>query len=258
MKKMMLGVAGALLVGASSASLAQGGPPKWTVGALGMAYYSPFEAERTGDDGDTKLHYQAVPYVSYRGERFYIEGPGLGYRFIKQTDAPVQFQFDVVASARMLPGDSRTKVTADAGLKLGVEGSFGFLNVTGLRDVTGTHDGYEVKATYGYSFSGEKYSFTPSVSAIWQDKNLSNHMWGVTQKQQDKMIKDDKPVLPVFALTESVVNFSADMVFTYRMTDSVSLIAFGSGTYLDKKVRANPGIDKKFEATLGLGVGYSF
>ncbi|MEX0300609.1 MAG: MipA/OmpV family protein [Kordiimonas sp.] len=158
----------------------------------------------------------------------------------------------------MLPGSSRSKVTADAGLKLGVSGQFGFLNITGLRDVTDTHNGYEVKATYGYSFQGEKTSFTPSVSAIWQDKNMSNHMWGVTQKQQDKMIKDNKSVLPVFALTESVVNFSADMVFTYRFADSWSFIAFGGATYLDKKVRENPGIDKKFDATLGLGVGYSF
>ncbi len=83
-------------------------------------------------------------------------------------------------------------------------------------------------------------------------------MWGVTQKQQDKMIADKKPVLPVYQLNESVVNYSADLMFTYNFTDRFTLIGFGGVTFLDKKIRANPGINKKTDATIGLGVGYNF
>ncbi|MEX0300610.1 MAG: hypothetical protein AB3N28_16165 [Kordiimonas sp.] len=91
MSKVSYAVACLIAVGASSSVMAQGGPPKWTVGGLGLGYLSPFEAERTNDSGDTKVDFTGVPYIAYRGERLYIEGPGLGYRLIKPTDDPVQF-----------------------------------------------------------------------------------------------------------------------------------------------------------------------
>ncbi len=237
-------------LGASPTVHAQDKAPKWTVGALGMGYYSPFAAERK----DAKV----VPYISYRGERFYVQGLEMGYRFIKPSDSDLQLQFDVIASGRALAGSSRSKITADAGLRMGVAGGFGFLNVSGVRDITDNSNGYEAKATFGHSFEGARFSFTPSVSVVWQDEKMADYMWGVTQKQQDKMVKDNKPVLPLYTMTESVINYSANMVFTYRMTDSISLIAFADATKLDKKVQANPGISVDYEATLGLGVGYSF
>lgn len=256
-KKLLIGTL--IGVGAVPAAVqAQDGPPKWTVGAIGMGYLSPFEAERYNADGDTKVNYMGAPYVAYRGERFFIEGTQLGFHVIKPSNADTQFTFDVVGSARMLPGSSRDTVSGDLGLSLGVSGKAGFLKVTGLRDVFSKSDGYEVTATIGHNFEWEKFSLTPSISAIWQDKKMANYMWGVTQKQHDNMIKDDKPILPVYELTDSVVNYSASLFANYRFADSWSLIAFASATKLDKKVRENPGITKDYDATVGLGIAYSF
>lgn len=246
------------MLGGVSAASAQEAAPKWTVGAIGLGYYSPFEAERKDADGSTNVDFSGAPYVAYRGDRFFIEGTQIGYHVIKPTEADTQFQFDVVGSARILPGSSRNTVSADAGLSVGVGGPFGFLNVTGLRDVTSKSDGYEVKATYGYTFEGESFSITPSVSAIWQDKKMANYMWGITQKQHDKMIADNKPVSPVYAMTDSVVNYSADLLVTYRFAERWSLIGFASATKLDKKIQENPGISEDYDAVLGIGFAYSF
>jgi outer membrane protein len=237
----------------------RGGPPRWSVGAVGLAYRSPFEAENTNSNGDEKIHYTAVPYIAYRGDDFYLEGLEMGYHLMKPADGTdLSLSVDVIASARMLPGQSRNKVTADAGLRLKFEGALGSLSLTGLQDVTGEHDGQEFKASYSYTFSGEKWSLTPSVGLSWQSKGLADHMWGVTAEQQVKMIEKNDPVLPLFTVGDSVLNYEASVFAMYRMSNSWSVIAFGGVTFLDKKTKANPGINEDLDATIGLGLSYSF
>ena len=236
----------------AGAASAEDGPPKWTVGGLGLIYQSPFGAEGTS--------YNGVPYIAYRGERFYLEGTELGYHLMPAAEgASVYTTVDVIAAARMLPGSSRNKVTADAGLRLGLHGTFGSLTAGGLQDVTGTSDGQEVKVSYSYGFDHGDLNITPSVSAIWQSRKMANYMWGVTDAQHLKMIEDGKDaILPVYELQESVINYSASLMAMYRFSDNWSLIAFGSATYLDKAVRANPGITRDYDLMGGVGVAYSF
>lgn len=230
---------------------AQDGPPKWSVGALGMGYVTPFAAE------DNQI--TVVPYVAYRGERFFIDATGLGYRLVKpQENAPLSFELDIVAAARMLPGESRDKVTADAGLSASLSGAFGLLSLTALHDVTDTHNGIELGASYEYDFTFDKLTISPSIGVTWQNEKLANHMWGVTAKQQAKMIEKDHPVLPLYTVTGSALNFSAGLTTTYNISNSWTVIGFAQGTYLDSNIRDNPGIDKKYDVSVGLGLAYNF
>lgn len=236
-----------------------GEAPKWSVGVIGLAGRSPFEAEHIAQDGDEKINYQVFPYVAYRGDRFFIEGMGLGYHLLKPSEhSAFQLSLDAVASARTIGGYSRDKITADAGLRLGLAGDLGALSFTGLQDVTDTHNGTEISATYSYSFEGEKWSLTPSVGVQWQSQKLANHMWGVTADQQATLLEKGKALLPLYQVTESATNYTAGLMVNYRMSNSWSVIAFAQGTWLDKTIRANPGIDEKFDAVMGLGLAYSF
>ena len=235
------------------AAQAEGGPPKWTVGGIGILYDSPFGAEGTS--------FNAFPYISYRGERFYLQGLEAGYRLLPppQDADDLHLSLDVIVSARTLAGSSRDKFTADGGARLGLHGSFGSLTATFLQDVTDTHNGQEVSLGYSYRFTADKLTVTPGIKATWQSRKLANHMWGVTARQREKMIEDGKDaILPVYQLTDDVIKYSAELMAVYRVSNRWSVIAFGSGTYLDDKVRANPGITKKYDLTVGLGVGYSF
>ena len=236
----------------SSGVSAQDGPPKWTVGGLGLLYDSPFGAEGTS--------FNAFPYVSYRGERFYLQGLEAGYRLLPAPENPddLHLSLDVIVAARTIAGSSRDKITADAGVRLGLHGSFGSLTVTGLQDITDTYNGQEVSIGYSYSFTNDKLTVTPGVEATWQSRKLANHMWGVTEKQRDKMREKGDPVLPFYQLSDDVINYSATVTAVYRFDNRWSAIAFGSSTYLDDKVRDNPGITRKYDLTVGLGIGYSF
>ncbi|WP_308909091.1 MipA/OmpV family protein [Pseudokordiimonas caeni] len=229
-----------------------GGPPRWSVGAIGLYYDTPFAAEDN--------EFQAVPYVAYRGDRFFIDATALGYHLIKpDEEAGLSFGLDVIAAARMLPGESRNKVTADMGLRASIGGGMGRLDLTALQDVTDTHNGTELSAIYEYDFQiTDKFTLSPSVGVTWQSRKLANHMWGITQKQQDRMIEKDKPVLPLYALSGSVVNYQGGLTAVYGLSDSWTLIGFAEGAYLDKDIRDHPGIDKKYELTLGFGLAYNF
>jgi outer membrane protein len=231
---------------------AQGGPPKWTVGGIGLLYDSPFGAEGT--------NFNAFPYISYQGERFYLQGLEAGYRLLPQPENrdDLHLSLDVIVAARNLAGSSRDKFSADAGARLGLHGSFGSLSASFLQDVTDTYNGQEVSLGYSYSFTGDKLTVTPGVEAIWQSRKLANHMWGVTEKQRDKMRDKGDPLLPFYQLTDDVLNYSANVMAVYRIDDRWSAFAFGNATYLDGKVRDNPGITKDYDLTVAFGIGYSF
>lgn len=232
---------------------------KWSVGLLGIANRTPFNAVDASGDEEEDVLYNAFPYITYNGNRFFATGLGVGYRLVKPDDtAPIQFGVDIIAAARnvMVPG--RNKVTADAGLAVNVGGTHGTLSVSGVHDATDTFNGGELSATYSYTFSSGNFSFTPSISANWQDKDTANHMWGVSEAQRARALEKGRNILPVFELKDSVVNYNAQSVVTYAVTEDWTVIGYGGVSLLDKKIRKNPGIGRKYEATLGLGVVYNF
>ncbi len=246
-----VGMAGAVLA-CTGASAQEGGPPKWSVGGIGLYSTSPFALE----DGE----FNAFPYIAYRGDRFFIEGTELGFHLLKPAeDADAGFSLDVIGSARMLPGSSRNKVTADLGLRASLSGSFGTLSATGLHDATDTSSGMELKAGYSYTFTSDKLFVTPSVGVSWQNEDLTNYLWGTTAEQQAKMIEKDRDViLPVFQPNTKALNFEAGVTAVYQLSDSVNMIAFSNATFLDKDISISPAIDKRYMLTFGLGVAYNF
>lgn len=236
----------------ATAVQAQGGPPKWAVGAVGLYRTTPFQAE------DNEVN--AFPYLAYRGDRFFIEGRQLGVHIRRPDDAAELDVFlDLIASPRMLPGSSRNKVTLDAGVKVGLDGTFGTVSLEALHDVTDIANGMELKLGYSYSFASRKLRLTPNVGVVWQDKDLANYLWGTTVGQQARMIeKGSDVVLPVFQPDTPVMNFEAAVMAVYDLSDSVSMIAFVNATRLDKDIRVSPAIDRNYQVSTGLGVAYNF
>lgn len=236
----------------SAPGQAQGGPPKWSVGAVGIYGTSPFALE----DGE----FNAFPYISYNGDRFFIQGLQMGYHLLKPADdVPLAFSLDLVGAARMLPGSSRNKVTADAGVRFGLEGTFGKLTVSGLHDATGTSGGMELQAAYSYTFRSDKLDFTPRVGVSWQDQDLTNYLWGTTPEQQARMIEKEKAViLPVFQPNTKALNLEAGVMAIYKLSGSVSLISLVNAIYLDKDIRVSPAIDKDYQLSVALGLSYNF
>jgi outer membrane protein len=67
----------------------------------------------------------------------------------------------------------------EAGFETLIDGDWGAATLRAFHDVSGTHDGYEVSASYSFRYTRGRFSVSPSVGVTWKDDALSNYYWGV-------------------------------------------------------------------------------
>lgn len=243
---------GAALTAALPAVVLAQGAPRWSVGAAGLLRTSPFAAEVDLDVG-------VFPYIAYRGDRFFLDGRSggihlLGGPGLRRSPLTV----DALISIRTRPGTTRNKLTADGGARISYATDLGAFSLTYRHDITGTSNGSEITAGYSYTIRSGRLMLRPGLDIIRQSGSMANYLWGVTPAEHQAMLAGGETVLPVYALPGSVINLQARLFATYRLGDSWSLLAFGSLTRLDEAIQRNPGIDKTYLGTLGLGAAYSF
>jgi MipA family protein len=71
----------------------------------------------------------------------------------------------------------------DYAIELGLEtlfdGEWGGASLHAFHDVSGTHEGYEVGASYDYRITRGRFSFAPSVGVTYKSRALNDYYWGV-------------------------------------------------------------------------------
>jgi outer membrane protein len=197
-------------------------------GALSLLLIMPFasqaqEREDTGDGwglglgvaarstlyaGETK-RVQPFPYIRYQGERFFVEGPKVGYKivdddtftlsgFVAVRGDGVDVE-DMGANALARNGIDRNlledrKYAADAGLSASFRteavGEFE-LDVRG--DITSTSDGYQASLDYRHPFQVGPVTLIPGVGATAMSKDLANYYYGTLPKEVARGVVDYKP-----------------------------------------------------------------
>jgi outer membrane scaffolding protein for murein synthesis (MipA/OmpV family) len=232
--------------------------PRWTIGALGVASTSPFEAEAGSPRHEREVDITGFPYIAYRGDKFFIDGIGIGAHMAGGPASQSPLTADILVSARSRPGASRDRVTADAGVRLAYDSGFGTFQLAYMHDVTDTSNGSEITAGYGYTVRNGRWSLTPGLTLIRQSGGMADYLWGVTPKEHARNLAKGKAVLPVYAVASSVVNVEASLSASYSLGGNWSLLAFANVTRLDKPIRRNPGIDETYIGNMGIGAAYSF
>lgn len=222
---------------------------QWTVGGAAILYQSPFEGEG--------VKVIPFPYIAYDNGEIFVDGVDLGYHLIKDTDNGLFV--DIIGTVNDVAGVDRTSLNFDLGLRAGYVSENVYFDVSILQDVTAQHNGQRAIATFATPINHGKLSIVPSVSAQWMSRKAVNHLYGISEKQNAEMIKDNrKSILPVYEITSSDINFNANLVLTYQVTDSWSVVALGGANYLGNKIRENPSIVKDYELYGGAGISYSF
>lgn len=173
----------------------------WGLG-LGIAVRDTLYAGETN-------HVQPFPYVRYEGERFFVEGPKIGYKIIDgeifTLSGFVAARLDGVdvedmgANELALNGINRNllddrKSTADAGLSAAFSteaiGEFE-LDVRG--DITSTSEGYQASLDYRYPFKIGPVTLIPGIGATAMSKDLANYYYGTLPKEVARGVVDYKP-----------------------------------------------------------------
>ncbi|CAD0336984.1 MipA/OmpV family protein [Xanthomonas hortorum] len=181
-------------------SLAEQSPYRWGLGLGAIASDSPFAGEGT--------RINPVPLILFEGERVFLRGITGGYHIIKGET----FSLDAIAALRMdgvAADDLGSEELArngidralledrDDSLDLGLvgtwEGAAGEFEFTAKADVTGTSEGYELTARYGYPITAGRGRLTPSVSISHLSKDMANYYYGTLDEEVARGVVDYKP-----------------------------------------------------------------
>ncbi|MDX1561809.1 MAG: MipA/OmpV family protein [Gammaproteobacteria bacterium] len=138
----------------------------------------------------------------------------------------------------------------EAGIELLTDGRWGYLQATAFRDVSGTHDGYEIFATFGHVFRKQRWSIEPSIGASFKSRRLNDYYWGISP--------DEVSVLFDRYSAASGTNTHARLGLAYRINRQWSFVAVSEYERLSSTVAESPLVAAGEVRGLYAGFGYRF
>ena len=213
---------------------------------------NPYFADVSDDDTDLDL----VPLYLYRGKRLFARGTSGGVHLF-QNDA---FELNAIARYRFQgldPNDTGAAAlleerdqTLDAGVEIGIRQRWGEVKLDWVTDTLNNHEGEEVRFSYRYRFNVGPWSFSPFISWVWQDEDLTNYYFGVTEEEASEEF-------PAYLPGESQwVSFGLNTV--WQLTERT--VFFGNVVFggVESEVRDSPLVDEDGFASGFVGGSYSF
>jgi outer membrane scaffolding protein for murein synthesis (MipA/OmpV family) len=139
--------------------------------------------------------YDTMPYYYYEGQHLFSHGSTLGAHLLRgngfSLDAILSYRFD-----RLEPGQDeffRTvearEQTLDGGLRATIDGDWGAVSLSWVTDTLDRHNGVEVDLSYRLRWREGRWTVSPFASYIYQDTDLGNYYYGVTDAES----RDDLP-----------------------------------------------------------------
>jgi outer membrane scaffolding protein for murein synthesis (MipA/OmpV family) len=213
---------------------------------------SPYLASDNEDQRSTDL----IPLYLYEGKYLFARGTSGGFHVLRND----VFEFNLYARYRFqrLDPDSNAfyagletrKQTVDAGIEFGVTQPWGELKFDWVTDTLDRHNGQEVRASYRYRIEAGPWSISPFISWNWQDDNLSNYYFGVSEAEATAE-------RPAYAPGESQwVSFGLST--SWQASDRVvwfGNLAFGGA---DSEITNSPLVEEDSFSTVFVGGTYLF
>jgi outer membrane protein len=213
---------------------------------------SPYLASDNEDEQNVDL----IPLYLYGGKHLFVRGIAGGVHLFKNES--LEFNFYTRFRFQKLDPDSNAffegleerKQTLDAGFELGISRDWGAVNFSWVTDTLDRHKGQEARISYRYDFQRGPWTLSPFISWTWQDDNLTNYYFGVSEAEANAE-------RPAYLPGESQwVSFG--MRTAWQISDRIELFgnfAFG-GT--DTAVLDSPLVDEDSFSSVFFGGTYLF
>ena len=215
----------------------------------GQDLYFPNENEDVRD-------FDLIPLYLYEGKWLFFRGTAGGVHLYSsdafQLNLYSRYRFDKLNPDRneFYEGLDERKQSLDAGLEFRLTQSWGQLHFSWLTDILNRHQGHQLQAAYRYTFESGPWSFSPFVSWTWQDDNLTNYYFGVSEAEA-------RPDRAAYSASDSqFINFG--MNTAWHASDRIVLFAnFGFGG-ADSAVLDSPLVAEEGSSTVFVGGTFVF
>ncbi len=197
-----------------------------------------------------------VPLYLYEGKWLFAQGTFGGVHLVNRD----WLNIDILARYRFtqfdpdtlqLEGLQKRDQTVDAGFRATVKGRWGELEAMWVTDTLDNHNGEQTELNYRYNFDFGRWVLTPWITVQWQDSDLANYYYGISQAEAAASEFDAYN-------TGSAKNVGWGLNTSFNVSEHIILFA-NLGTYgFDTGIRDSPIVSEDNVGTLFLGGTYVF
>lgn len=197
-----------------------------------------------------------IPLYLYEGRYAFAHGTSFGIHALRND----WVTFDLLGRMglnRMLPDDiselrglREREHTLDAGASLGFRSPLGELQFTAVKDVVDRSNGREFDLSYRLPIRHGRWTFTPWVSLIRQDENLTAYYYGVSPIEAT-------PERPAYVPGEAQ-NLAYGLNTAFRMNDRFFMFANVGVDEVDDTIASSPIVESSRNVRLMAGGAYLF
>jgi outer membrane scaffolding protein for murein synthesis (MipA/OmpV family) len=141
------------------------------------------------NDSDDQSGLDLIPLYLYEGKYLFFRGTAAGMHIVKNES----FELNLYTKYRFqeldpdwhsfYEGLNYREQTLDAGIQLGISRNWGEIKMYWITDTLDNHNGEEAQISYRYRFESGPWSISPFASVTWQDDDLTNYYFGVSDAE---------------------------------------------------------------------------
>ena len=120
----------------------------------------------------------------------------------------------------------------EMGLELLSDGDWGFVQAAAHRDVSNTHDGYELYFNYGRTVRRQRWFLEPSIGMSWKSDDLNDYYWGVRRDEANVLVPEYR--------ADAGFNTHARIATSYQLTRHWTFLVAAQYERLSSEATASP------------------
>jgi outer membrane scaffolding protein for murein synthesis (MipA/OmpV family) len=252
----LLATAAPALAGQEVARIPFFNAPPGTTGLGGGFRFGRNQYISSGESDEVPL--DLIPLYLYEGKYLFARGTSGGIHIFRNEkfsfSALARWRFQQLDTSKdsIFDGLERRHQTLDAGLTASYTSWFGDVTLDWVTDTLNNHNGQEVQLSYRYNFIRGAWSFSPFVTWGYQNENLANYYFGVSESEAAA-----SGTIPAYDVGDAQY-FILGLNTSWQMTDRILLfgnIGFGGS---DKAVENSPLVEEPNFSQAFVGGTYVF
>lgn len=224
---------------------------------LNIAWFGDYLFFDNGDLGlglyeTDKLSLSFIAHINNEREIFeWLNNSQLGIQFAStfNPDDPAGNGFFPDENLEPIKAPERS-LAVDGGLELIVADDWGDFQLQVLTDLSNTHNGVEVWASYAYPWKYKNWKITPSLGINWKSRHLLDYYYGIRDSEANLF-------LPAYKASSGFNSF-ARLSVSYHINNNWGVTGIAEYEALSRSIRRSPVVDKNNITTLFIGLMYNF